>query len=131
MGKIPEHLQDLLVDETRAFLYLATTMPDGTPQVTPVWFNTDGTHILLNTARGRVKARNMSARPHIACLIADPNDPYRYLQIRGEIVEETEEGADDHIRDLALKYRGKREFEIGDDTRVTYKLRPDRVYPTE
>ena len=130
MDRIPPHLQDLLTDDTKAYLHLATTMPDGTPQVTPVWFNTDGAHILLNTARGRVKARNMSARPSVACLIVDPKDPYRYLQIRGKVVEETEEGADDHIRDLALKYRGKREFEIGDDTRVIYKVRPDHVYPS-
>jgi PPOX class probable F420-dependent enzyme len=129
MPEIPESRRDLLADETRAFLYLATIMPDGTPQVTPIWFNYDGTHILINSARGRVKDRNMRARPKVACLIMDPTDPYRYLQVRGPVVEITKAGADAHIRDLSLKYQGKREFDIGDATRVIYKIRPDHVYP--
>jgi PPOX class probable F420-dependent enzyme len=131
MATIPERLKDLLADEKKAFMYLATTMPNGTPQVTPIWFNYDGAHILINSARGRVKDRNMVARPHVACLIADPNDPYRYLQIRGTVTAITEEGADEHIRDLALKYRGTRAFDIGGATRVTYKIRPDHVYPAK
>jgi PPOX class probable F420-dependent enzyme len=126
MADIPIRFRDLLADETKTFMCLATTMPDGTPQVTPVWFNYDGTHIWVNSARGRVKDRNMSARPHVACLIVDPNNPYRFLQARGEVVAITKAGADDHIRDLAAKYTGQREFEIGDDRRVIYKIRPDR-----
>jgi PPOX class probable F420-dependent enzyme len=127
MAAIPESVRDLLSDDAKAFMVLATIMPDGTPQVTPVWFNYDGEHIWINSARGRIKDRNMRARAHVACLIVDPNNPYRYVQIRGEVVEITKEGAGDHIRDLALKYRGRREFDIGGDTRVIYKIRPVHV----
>jgi PPOX class probable F420-dependent enzyme len=127
MQTIPEAFHDLLADETRAFLALATTMPDGTPQVTPIWFNFDGEHILINSARGRAKDRNMTARPHVAALIFEPANPWRWIQIRGEVVEITEEGALDHILDLALKYRGRREYDPAGNTRVTYKIRPDHV----
>lgn len=129
MANIPERLRYLLDDDTKAFLYLATLMPDGTPQVTPIWFDFDGEHIRINSARGRVKDRNMRARRHVAALIQDPNDIYSYLQVRGAVVEITEEGGDDHIRDLALKYRGKREYDVGDDIRVTYKIAPEHIFP--
>jgi len=76
---INEKFQDLLIDETRAFLFLAITMDDGSPQVTPVWFNTDGEHILINSLRGRTKDRNMRARPRVAVAIMDPTDPERYI----------------------------------------------------
>ncbi len=127
MGNIPESFHDLLRDETRALLSLATLMPDGTPQVTPVWFNYDGQHILVNSAKGRVKDRNMRARPDVACLIIDPDNPYRYIQIRGRVVEITEEGAVEHINDLNFKYHGQRGYPVGNQTRVIYKIRPDRV----
>ena len=93
----PEEFLDLLNEESKALLYLATLMPDGSPQVTPVWFDTDGEYILINTNEGRVKDRNMKARPNVAMTIQDPNDPYRYLGIRGEVVGYTREGADEHI----------------------------------
>src|SRR5512134_4202163 len=102
----PEKYLDLLADDTKAFLYLATILSDGSPQVTPVWFNTDGEHILINTAEGRAKDRNMKARPKVAMTIQDPRDPYRYLGVRGEVVSFTTEGADEHINALSLKYRG-------------------------
>jgi hypothetical protein len=69
----------------------------------------------------------MRARPHIASVIVDPNDPYHYVQIRGEVIGITEEGAEDHIRDLSLKYRGHRDFNLRGETRVIYKVRPDHV----
>ena len=94
MIQVPEELQDLLTDKKKAYVYLATLMSDGSPQVTPVWFNTDGEHILINSAVGRVKDRNMRAHPNIALCITDPADPYRYIQIRGKVVEYTTEGAD-------------------------------------
>jgi len=129
MIKVPKALQDLLTDEKKAFVYLATTMPDGTPQVTPIWFNTDGEHILINSAAGRVKDRNMRARPNVALCIADPANPYRYLQIRGKVVEVTTEGADDHIDALAFKYRGIRKYPNRKDgeRRVTYKILPTKI----
>jgi PPOX class probable F420-dependent enzyme len=105
MQTIPVSHQDLLEDEARAYAFLATTMPDGTPQLTPLWFNTDGNYILINSAKGRVKDQNMRAHPDIAILITDPKDPfYRYVQVRGHVVEITEEGGNDHINSLSLKY---------------------------
>jgi len=129
MKSIPESHHDLLKDETKAFAYLATTMTDGSPQVTPVWFNTDGKHILVNTAQGRIKDRNMRARPQVALCIADPGNPYRYLQIRGKVGEFTTEGADAHIDTLAGKYTGTSKYTFGKtgEKRVTYKILPEKV----
>jgi PPOX class probable F420-dependent enzyme len=129
MKSIPENFHDLLTDEKKAFVYLATLMPDGSPQVTPVWFNTDGEHILINTAQGRIKDRNMRARPWVALCIADPGNPYRYLQLRGKVVEFTTEGADAHIDTLAGKYTGTYKYTFGKtgEKRVTYKILPEKV----
>ena len=127
MINIPEKLRYLLDDRTKAFAFLATTMPNGSPQVTPVWFNTDGEHILINTARGRAKDRNMIERPQVAIAIPDPKDTYRYIQIRGRVVEVTEDGAADHIQELALIYTGKTwQFPV-DQTRVIYKILPESI----
>lgn len=119
----PKYL-DLLKDDTRAFLFLATTMPDGSPQVTPIWFNTDGEHILINTNEGRVKDRNMKARPKVAMVIQDPSTPYRYIQIRGEVAEYTREGADEHINQLSLKYDDKPWTYREGQKRIIYKIKP-------
>lgn len=122
----PKKFQDLLQDETKAYVYLATIMEDGSPQVTPVWFSTDGEHILINTAEGRIKDRNMQARPHIALVIQDPNDTYRYVQIRGVVAERTYEGAVEHIHALSQKYRGK-DWDIpAGQIRVIYKIAPEK-----
>ena len=114
----PEGFFDLLNDQSKALLYLATIMPDGSPQVTPVWFDIDGEHILINTNEGRVKDRNMKARPRVAMTIQDPNDPYRYLGVRGEVVNYTTTGADEHINKLSLKY---------DDEPWTYRESQRRI----
>lgn len=124
---IPENYFDLVRDETKAYLYLATIMTDGTPQVTPIWFNTDGKHILINSARGRVKDRNMRARPFVALVLQDPNSPYRYIQIRGHVVEITEHGAEEHINTLSLKYQGKPWKTDAGQVRVMYKILPDHI----
>lgn len=125
IDEIPEAAMDLLSDERKTFAVLATEMKDDSPQATPVWFNLDDGLILINTARGRVKDRNMQARPRVAVCILDPDDPYRYLMVRGEVVEETEAGARDHIDQLAWKYRGEREYSnYKGETRVIYKIRP-------
>jgi PPOX class probable F420-dependent enzyme len=123
---IPGSHKDLLADATRAIGYLATIMSDGSAQVTPVWFNTDGKYILINSAKGRVKDRNMRARPKVALAISDPKNPYRYLQVRGDVVDITEVGGEDHIHTLAGKYLGDpifKDLQPG-DIRVTYKLAP-------
>jgi PPOX class probable F420-dependent enzyme len=129
MMQIPEALQDLLTDEKKAFIYLATTMPDGTPQVTPIWFNTDGEHILINSAEGRIKDKNMRARSNVALCIADSANPYRYLQIRGKVVEITTQGADEHIDALSFKYRGVSKYpnRKAGEQRVTYKILPTKI----
>jgi PPOX class probable F420-dependent enzyme len=120
----PEKFLDLLKDETKAYLFLATTMPDGSPQVTPIWFNTDGEYILINSNEGRVKDRNMKARPKVAMVIQDPSTPYRYLQIRGEVVEYIREGADEHINQLSLKYDNEPWTYREGQKRIIYKIKP-------
>ena len=129
MNIIPESHRDLLEDKKRAFVYLATLMTNGSPQVTPVWFNTDGAHILVNTAEGRIKDRNMRARPQVTLCIADPTDPYRYLQIRGKVVDFTNDGADAHIDALSGKYTGNFKYQNHQAgvKRVIYKIMPEKV----
>jgi len=121
---LPSSHLDLLKDETRAFLYLATSMPDGSPQVTPVWFNIEGQFILINTNEGRVKDKNMKARPKVAMVIQDPADPYRYLQVRGKVIAHTNEAADEHINKLSLKYRGEPWDAQPDQKRIIFKIQP-------
>ncbi|HKI55051.1 MAG TPA: PPOX class F420-dependent oxidoreductase [Anaerolineales bacterium] len=123
--KFPEEYQDLFEPETKAFLFLATTMPDGSPQVTPVWFDSDGEHILINTNEGRVKDRNMKARPKVAMVIQDPSTPYRYLQIRGEVVELIREGAEEHINQLSFRYDNKPFNHRKGQKRIIYKIKPN------
>ncbi len=127
--KIPDDFLDLLSREKKAFAALALTLSDGSPQVTPIWFDWDGVHILINTARGRVKDRVMRRGGRVALLIVDPDDPYRYMEIRGPVVEETEEGAYEQICDLRLKYRGDRNFpRRPGEVRVTYKILPESIF---
>jgi PPOX class probable F420-dependent enzyme len=104
-------------------------MKDGTPQVTPIWFNTDGEYILINSAAGRLKDKNMRARPDIALCITDPSNSYRYIQIQGRVVEITTEGADAHIDALAFKYRGVEKYpnRKPGEQRVTYKIQPVKI----
>ena len=123
--KLPEKYQDLFEPETKAFLFLATIMPDGSPQVTPVWFDHDGEHILINTNEGRVKDKNMKARPEVAMVIQDPSTPYRYLQIRGEVVEIIREGAEEHINQLSLRYDNKPFNHRKGQKRIIYKIKPE------
>jgi PPOX class probable F420-dependent enzyme len=129
MPLVPDSHRDLLADETKAFLYLATLNRDGSPQVTPVWFDTDGESILLNSAKGRVKDRNMRRDGRVALCIADPANPYRYLQIQGRVVEITESGADEHIDRLMFKYRGQRTYpyRAPGEVRVTYRVKIEKV----
>lgn len=132
MKSIPKSHRDLLKDESPAFAYLATVMADGSPQLTPLWFNTDGEYILINSAKGRVKDKNMRARPQVAILISDPKDPYRYIQIRGRVIEITEEGADEHINRLNMKYHNGEQWKPRPgQVRVIYKIRPEKVFVDE
>jgi PPOX class probable F420-dependent enzyme len=127
-ARIPATHTDLLSTKA-ALAHLGTLMKDGRPQVTPIWFSYDGERILLNSARGRVKDRNMRARPQVALSIVDPDNGYRYIQIMGTITEVTEEGGDAHIDVLAKKYIGKDKYpwRQPDEVRVIYKVTPERV----
>ena len=127
MTAIPESFKDLL--QKKAFANLATVNADGTPQVTPVWVDSDGTHIRFNTAKGRLKDKNLRRSPVLALTIMDPDNPYRYLQVKGRIAEVTESGADAHIDALAKKYIGQDKYpwRRPGEVRVTYKILPERV----
>lgn len=128
IAMIPHSHQDLLEDKTRALAFLATTMADGSPQVTPVWFDTEGDVIRVNTAEGRTKWRNMIARPKAALAILDPANPYRYLQVRGSVRDWTTEGARAHIDRLAKKYHGVESYSgPPDEQRVTFHVLPESV----
>ena len=124
---IPDKYRDL--STKRAFASLATVMPDGSPQVTPVWVDLEGDLVLVNTARGRQKDKNMRRDPRVAMAIIDPENPYRYLEIRGRVAEITEEGADPHIDKMAKKYLGadKYPYRQPSETRVIFKIQPERV----
>lgn len=129
---IPARLADLLSREKKAFAHLSVVRGDGTPHVSPVWFDYDGRHIILNTARRRVKDRAMHARRAVALSIVDPENPYRYLLVRGRVVGETEEGGYDRICDLNEKYHGHREYpRRAGEVRVTYTILPEQVYPKD
>lgn len=128
---IPDSHVDLLQDEKKAFAVLATIQPDGTPQATVVWFDVADGRFRVNTARGRVKDRNMSARATVALCILDPQNPYRYLQVRGRIVSSDESGGRAHIDRLSLKYLGKPKFDgPASDQRVIFLIEPTAVQAT-
>ncbi|MBO0911320.1 MAG: PPOX class F420-dependent oxidoreductase [Acidobacteria bacterium] len=124
---IPDKYRDLFTK--RAFGSLGTMMPDGTPQVTPVWVDLDGDLVVVNTAKGRQKDRNMRRDPHVALAIIDPDNPYRYLEIRGRVAEISEDGADAHIDKMAKKYLGadKYPYRQSGEVRVMFKIRPERT----
>jgi PPOX class probable F420-dependent enzyme len=127
MAAIPDEFRDLF--QKKAFAHLATVGADGSPQVTPVWVDYDGTHVRFNTAKGRVKVRNLARNPRVALSIQDPENPYRYVQIRGPVVESTEAGADAHIDALAKKYLGQDRYPFRQpgERRLLYKVLPERV----
>ena len=128
---IPESHKHLLLDPI--VVSLITVMPDGQPQATPVWVDYDGTYVIVNTARGRQKDRNMKPGAKVTILSINPKDDHDWLEVRGVVAEETEEGAVDVINSLSLKYRGNPDYyatapeQRGKQQRVTYKIEPKRV----
>lgn len=120
----PEKFQDLFKPETKAFLFLATVNKKGVPQVTPVWFDSDGEYILINTNEGRAKDRNMKDNPEVAMVIQDPTDPYRYLGVRGKVITTTTVGADEHINMLSMRYYGKPWTYREGQKRIIFKIQP-------
>jgi PPOX class probable F420-dependent enzyme len=123
--EIPKSHVDLLT-EKKAFAHLATLMADGSPQVTPVWVDFDGKHVLVNSARGRVKDKNMELHREVALSVQDPQNPYRYLGVRGKVIDITEQGADEHIDRLAKKYLGQDKYpgHRAGETRRIYTIEP-------
>ena len=124
---IPEKYLDLF--SKPAFAHLGTLMRDGSPQVTPVWVDYDGKYVRVNSALGRVKDKNMRRDPHVSLSIQDPENPYRYLEIRGKVVEITQNGADDLINKLSQKYLGKPVYPYRKpgEVRVIYKIEPQKI----
>jgi PPOX class probable F420-dependent enzyme len=125
MAIIPDAYLDLL-EKKVTFANLATVLKDGSPQVTPVWFDYTAGKIRVNTARGRVKSRTLKEGAHVALAILDPENPYRYIQIRGTVVSETEKGADAQIDALAKKYLGQDKYPFAQpgEVRVTFEIEP-------
>ena len=123
---IPEQYRDLFAK--RAFAHLATVMPKGGPQLTPVWCDLQGGLIRVNSAKGRVKDSNMRRDARVALCLQDPDNAYRYLEVRGRVAEVTEQGAEAHIDALAKKYIGKDQYPFRQpgEVRVIYKIAPER-----
>src|SRR6185503_2197724 len=126
MAEIPQAYRDLF--DKKSFAHVATVGADGAPQVTPVWIDQEGQYIRFNTARGRVKTQNLERMPKIALSVQDPENPYRYIQVRGRVVEVTEKGADAHIDALAKKYLGQDRYPYRQpgEVRVTVKVMPEK-----
>jgi PPOX class probable F420-dependent enzyme len=126
-AKIPDAFRDLF--GKKALAHLATLMPDGSPQTSPVWCDFDGDCVLVNTERKRLKLKNVQRDPRVALSISDPDNPYRYLEVRGRVVETTEKGADALIDKLAKRYMGVDKYPLNKpgDVRVTLRIRPERV----
>ncbi|MGH9322590.1 MAG: PPOX class F420-dependent oxidoreductase [Vicinamibacteria bacterium] len=127
MAKIPEAFQDIL--DKKTLVHLATLGKNGGPQVSPVWVDRDGDTIIVNSAKGRVKDRNMRASDRVALSATDPDNPYRALMIQGRVVKITEDGADTHIDKMAKKYLGKDKypFRSPEEVRVKYFIEPTSV----
>jgi PPOX class probable F420-dependent enzyme len=124
--QVPEKYADLF--KKKAFANLGTLMRDGSPQVTPVWVDYDGKHVRVNSALGRVKDKNIRRDPRVSLAIQDPENPYRYVEIRGKVVEITQNGADEHINSLSQKYLGNPVYPYrkSGEVRVLYKIEPEK-----
>jgi PPOX class probable F420-dependent enzyme len=124
---LPDALLDLLRRPSPCFL--ATLMPDGSPQLTQTWVDTDGRDVLVNTVRGHQKVRNIERDPRVALNVADPDDPSRYFEVRGRVVEVTEDGAREHIDELSQRYIGRPYPWFGgrDQVRLLVRITPDKV----
>jgi PPOX class probable F420-dependent enzyme len=111
------------------FVHLSTLMPDGSPHTSPVWVDVEGDDILVNSAQGRVKDKNMRRDPRVAISLTDPNNPYKALTVRGKVKNVTTQGADDHIDRMAKKYLGKDKYPFRQpgEVRVIYRIEPQIV----
>lgn len=124
---LPDALLDLLRRPSPCFL--STLMPDGSPQMTQTWVDTDGHDVLINTVRGHQKVRNVERDPRVALNVADPDDPSRYFEVRGRVTEVTEDGAREHIDELSQRYIGRPYPWFGgrDQVRLLVRITPEKV----
>jgi PPOX class probable F420-dependent enzyme len=124
---LPEGAREILNKKT--FAHVATLMPDGSPQVTPVWVDLDGDDIVINSAEGRVKPKNVRRDPRVSLAAVDPDNPYVNVQVQGRVKELTHDDADDVIDALAKKYLGEDEYPFRQpgEQRVTIRIEPERV----
>lgn len=127
MATIPEQYRDLL--DGPVVVSLATVLEDGQPQVHPVWADFDGTHVRVNTGAGRAKHRNMEERPQVTVLAVDPENPFRWIEVRGKVAKTGKEGADAHIDKLANDYLGVDKYpgHTPDEERIIAYVEPTRV----
>ena len=123
-----DHMARLLKDKN--FAFLGTLMKDGRPHVTPVWIDVENGLILVNTAEGRIKHRNLSRDPRVSISLVDRNSPYSMVTIQGTVVEQTAKGADDHIDKLAKKYLDAEKYPAHSPSikRVIVKIKPERIF---
>jgi hypothetical protein len=127
MATIPDSHLDLLT--SKAFAHFVTLMPDGAPQTSPVWCDFDGECALINTERGRMKFRNVQSDPRVALSVTAPENPYRYLEVRGRVVETVEQGGGAHADRLAQRYMGVDRYPYNQpgDVRVILRIRPEKA----
>jgi len=125
--KLTEELLTLLREPSTC--YLATSMADGSPRVTQTWVDTDGEHVLINSVQTHLKTRNIERDARVAVAVSHPDNPSRYFQVRGRVVETTTEGAVDHVEKLAQKYLGGPYPWYGgrDQVRVIFVIEPDSI----
>lgn len=127
MAALPQDIKTLL--QKKVFVHFATEMKDGSPQVSPVWVDVEGDTILINSALGRLKDKNVRRDPRVALSLTDPENPYHSVSIRGRVTEITEEGADAHVDKLAKKYLGKDKYpgRTPGEKRVLYKIEAEHI----
>lgn len=127
MAQLSDGARELLQGQN--FAHLVTLMKDGSPQVTPVWIDVEGNEVVFNTADGRLKQQNLDRDPRVALSVADAQNPYRYVQIRGRVVAKTTDGADEHIDKMAKKYLGQDSYpwRAPNEQRLIYRILPERV----
>lgn len=130
--QISRELTDSAVNlfKGKNFGFIASIMKDGSPQLTPVWIDYDGQFLLVNTAEGRTKQKNFDRDPRVAISVVDQNNPYNMVSIRGKVVQQTADGADEHIDKLAKKYLGVDKYPLRnpDEKRIILKIKPEKIF---
>ena len=127
-ASIPENYMPLF--SKPVFGFLTTLMPDGSPQTQPVWVDYENGRVIVNSALGRQKDKNMRRDPRVAITLMDPDNPYRYMEIRGKVAEITQDGAATHIDKMAKKYLGQDKYPFAQpgEQRVLYKIDPVKIH---